>query len=79
MTINTDDMTQEEQDAYRFRVGRTRFEDAADAIFYAESAYDADRVELLWPDGSWRTWWQDGDIEYTRPGFAVVNPWRPHA
>jgi hypothetical protein len=69
-------------DAFNFRVPcgpdlpLMHFETLADATAYARSCLDADRVEFLHADGFWREIWHDGEMVYTRPGFAVLVPYR---
>jgi hypothetical protein len=57
-------------------IRETRFDDLRDAKRYAESCIDATCVEFLHDDNVWRVLWQDGEMVYTRPGFAVLIPYR---
>lgn len=68
-----DEMSDDEIAGYRFRVGRTHFQDFDDAQTYAESCLYADRVDHLCADGVWREFWTDGEIEYNRAGFGVLK------
>lgn len=68
------DMTQQEIDTYRFKVGRTHFQDLATAIQYAEACLYAAHVWFKWPSGEWKVIWTDGDIVINRPGFGVLVP-----
>ncbi len=66
------DMTQEEIDSYRFRVGRFHFQELCDAMFYAEACLDATCIEFRHSATVWKVLWTDGEVQYNRPGFGVL-------
>lgn len=67
------DMTQAEQDGYRFRVGRMRFESLYDACIYADRCDEI--VEVMLPDRSFKLLRERaGEVTYHRPGFGCFKP-----
>lgn len=70
------EMSEDEIARYRFRVGRTHFEDFVDAQSYCEACLYAESVEHLCADGVWRVLWQDGEVDASRPGFGILTAYR---